>query len=291
MTEENKNPKVSICIPLYNRKEYIKEAIDSAVNQTFKDIEIIVLDDGSTDGGYEYVKSLNLPIRLYAQENQGAIKAYNRLIELAQGEYISILDSDDVLANDAIEQLLKALKNNNEYSVAYGNYIRIDSNGCILGKCNRILKSGVITEALFHDNIVHNVGTLVPKCIFEEFGGYTEKFSDGFDTYFYLRVSLKYKFICVEQPVFKRRRHDKNISAFSYKNVSEEINMLEDFYNKCNGKEAIGRKVAEKRLAKEYYRLGKASVLERRNNQRAHFLNAFLLNHSIKYLIHYLLGK
>ena len=284
-------PKISICIPLYNRKKYIKEAVESAINQTFKDIEVIVLDDGSTDGSREYLEELNLPIKLYHQENAGHAKALNKLIELANGEYITFLDSDDVFFPDTVERLYNTLINYGKEAISYGAYYRTDEKGKIIGKCKRKLVTGKITNALFQDNIVHCVGTLMPINIFEKVGYYPTNFRTGKDLHFNLRASLKYDYVHLDEPVFLRRRHDDNMSTFSYIIAKVEKEMLEDFYYNWGGKDVIDEKIAKKRFAKENYRVGKAAVMEKRDDAGSFFKKAFVIYHRIKYLFHWILRK
>ena len=244
--DKEKNPKVSICIPLYNRKKFIKEAVESAINQTFKDTEVIVLDDGSTDGSREYIEELNLPIKIYHQENAGHAKALNKLIELASGEYITFLDSDDVFFPDTVERLYNTLINYGKNAISYGAYYRTDAKGKVTGKCKRKLVTGKITSALFQDNIVHCVGTLMPMKIFKKVGNYPTNFRTGKDLHFNLRASLQYDYVHLDEPVFLRRRHDDNMSAFTYIIAKVEKEMLEDFYYNWGGKDVIDEKLAKK---------------------------------------------
>ena len=102
------NPLVSIIIPCYNTEDYISEAIDSALGQTYPDIEVIVIDDGSEDGSLEIIKSYGDRIRWETGPNRGACAARNRGIELARGEFIQFLDADDLLLPEKIELCLKA---------------------------------------------------------------------------------------------------------------------------------------------------------------------------------------
>jgi len=103
------NKKFSVVIPLYNKEKYIKRTIESVLNQTFTDFEIIIIDDGSKDKSCEIVESINDPrIRLIRQENGGPSKARNRGIKEAKGAFIAFLDADD-------EWLLKKLKNHYEF--------------------------------------------------------------------------------------------------------------------------------------------------------------------------------
>ena len=97
-------PAVSIIIPCYNSQDFIKQAIDSAINQTYQNIEVIVIDDGSTDNSLNEIESFGDRIRVESNPNQGVQLTRNRGLELATGEYVKFLDSDDVLLLDCIEQ-------------------------------------------------------------------------------------------------------------------------------------------------------------------------------------------
>jgi glycosyltransferase involved in cell wall biosynthesis len=99
-------PKVSVIIPVYNTEAYVEEAVRSIMNQTLRDIEIIIIDDGSTDNSLSVIKRLALEdrrIKFYLQTNQGLSNTRNYGIKIASGEYIHFMDSDDVLASDAFE--------------------------------------------------------------------------------------------------------------------------------------------------------------------------------------------
>ena len=133
------SPKVSIFVPAYNRQDYIAQAIESAVAQTFKDIEIVVCDDGSTDKTPEILKSLQDKynkaverplIRVVRhEENRGIGAAWNTALRAARGEYFLQLDSDDLLSGTAAERLAEILDKNPQFAVVYGNNHIIDSNG------------------------------------------------------------------------------------------------------------------------------------------------------------------
>ena len=103
-------PLVSIIIPCYNSQAFLKDAIASAVNQSYSHVEIIVIDDGSTDGSLEIIKSFGEQVRWETGKNQGAPLARNRGIELARGEYIKFLDADDVLLPDCLKTQLTQIQ-------------------------------------------------------------------------------------------------------------------------------------------------------------------------------------
>ena len=107
-------PKVSVIIPTYNRAEYLPDAIDSVLAQTFRDFEVIIIDDGSTDNTREiiekYIKRYPQIIRPFYQMNSGASVARNKGIEEARGEYIAFLDSDDVWLSKKLERQVSVLE-------------------------------------------------------------------------------------------------------------------------------------------------------------------------------------
>ena len=107
-------PKVSIYIPAYNAEKYIKEAVDSALNQTFTDLEVVIVNDGSTDNTAKILEdtySSNKRVTCVTQNNQGISAASNKAISLCRGHLIGQLDADDRLKPDAVEKLLPHFDN------------------------------------------------------------------------------------------------------------------------------------------------------------------------------------
>ena len=122
------NPKVSVIIPVYNTEKYLRECLDSVVNQTLKDIEIICIDDGSTDNSLsilnEYAEHDDR-FTIITQENQGAGAARNKGMEVAKGEYLYFLDSDDYICINAIKKLYyKAHKINADITLCLHNFLK-----------------------------------------------------------------------------------------------------------------------------------------------------------------------
>lgn len=113
------NHKISILIPCYNAEKWIKQCIESALNQTYANKEIIVVDDGSTDGSLEIIKSFGDSIHWQTGKNQGGNIARNRLLELSTGEWLQYLDADDYLLPDKIESQIKYLENFPDVDVFY----------------------------------------------------------------------------------------------------------------------------------------------------------------------------
>lgn len=254
---------ISVCIATYNRKDYLREAIDSVFRQTYKDYEVIILDDGSTDGTEEMIQQLNLPIRYYKQPNHGQPQTNNRLVELAKGQYICFLDSDDIFFDDALERLYAAL-DGAEDKIAYGPYVRIDAIGTETGRDKKKVYSGDITEKLFQKIFVHCVCTLIPRRIFQEQGGYNDDFKVCFDYDLNLALSLEHAFVALQTPAFKRRRHGSNMSGYNYQNHMTELKVLENFYFNKGGRDKIGVPIAFRRLSQQARRAGKCAIKEKK---------------------------
>jgi len=253
-------PEVSICIPTYNRKEYLRETLDSVFAQTYADGEVVIVDDGSTDGTDQMIKDLGRDIRYVWQENRGDAVARNRLIELARGRFITFIDSDDLLMPDALEVMMKVMHEEGGQVVVYGPYFRIDENGDIYGQCERALYSGQVTKHLFRDIIVHSCGSVFPRSALQDLGGFDTSLRRCAVYKLLLQLSLHYRFVAVDKPVFKRRRHRGSGSDLSLDGRETELAVLEDFYYHGGGQAAVPRRWAMRRLGAEGYRAGRAAI-------------------------------
>jgi len=281
-------PTVSICIPTYNRKGYLKHTLDSVFIQTYKDYEVVIVDDGSTDGTKEMVENSDYQLRYYWHENQGEAAACNKLIELAKGKYISFVHSDDLLYPDSIERMVNAMLAEPEDVVVYGNYVRINKNGNDCGQSTKKLYSGDITKYLFENNIVHACGSLFPKKALQEVGGLDTTLKVSYDYKMELQLSLKYRFIGLDKPTFMRRRHSSNTSNNSYINRKTELDVLVDFYYNGGGKYVVPQHLAMKRLGKESYRAGRWAIKEGLYDKACQLLRYSLrLQPNPKLLIHW----
>ena len=279
---------VSICIPTYNRKDYLKETLDSILAQTYKDYEIVIVDDGSTDGTEDMLKQLGFPVTYHWQENSGDAVARNKLIELARGQYISFIDSDDLLLPDAIEKLVKIMQTEDEDVIAYGSYLRIDQNGNVYGRCKRKLYSGNITKYLFQTVFVHTCGSIFPKKILKDSTVFDTSLKVCSDYDFWLRLSMKYRFVALPEPTFKRRRHINNLSTASFENYLTEFQVLERFYYEKGGNKIIPQKTAMKVLSKEGCRTGRYAIREGLYDQASQLLGQSFRRHpNLKSLIHW----
>ncbi len=254
---------VSICIPTYNRKTYLGQTLESIRAQTYQDYEIVIVDDGSTDGTEEMISQLPYKVTYSRQENAGVAAASNRLIDLARGQYIAFVHSDDVLMPDAIERMVRVMKAESEDVIVYGPYLRIDENGVVCGESKEKLYSGYVTRHLFQRIFVHTSGSMLPKSVLQEVGRYDESLWVCEDYDLWLRLSLKYRFLVLPEPTFKRRRHRTNLSCLSFKGCLTELNVIERFYYKRGGYKKTPVDIALGSFIRRAYRAGKYALRER----------------------------
>ena len=122
------NPTVSVIIPVYNAQEGIKQCLDSLLNQSFTDFEIILLNDGSTDNSLEVIKkyaAVNDFIRVIDKENEGVAKTRNKGIQLANGKYIVFIDNYDFIDSDYLERFYNAI-DQEQLDIVLGGYKRVN---------------------------------------------------------------------------------------------------------------------------------------------------------------------
>lgn len=136
--KDDKMPKVSIIIAVYNVEKYLKQCLDCLINQTLEDIEIICVDDGSTDKSLDILKEYQANdsrIKIIEQDNQGPGIARNNALDAAEGEYVMVVDPDDWLELESCELAYNQIKKNNNDFVLYGYVKRDDKTNEIIGGC------------------------------------------------------------------------------------------------------------------------------------------------------------
>lgn len=123
---------VSIVIPAYNSAEFIAETLDSCLAQTYPHIEIIVVDDGSTDNTVDVVRAYGDDVRLIEQANQGAAIARNVGVDVAKGDFVQFCDSDDLLLPTKIERCMPLIQNQSDVALAFSQMMPVDENGVVI---------------------------------------------------------------------------------------------------------------------------------------------------------------
>lgn len=176
------NPLVSVLIPLYNHENFVEFAIESVMNQTYKNIELIVINDGSTDSSDVKIQDLlkKYNFEYHQQENKGLIFTIEKLRNLAKGKYISLLASDDAFADNKIEILVNYLESNPQYTMVYSNMYFMNVENQIVSKVKDGGEKGNIFDSLLCGNFfINSLTTLINRDIFMKYNydkGYIEDF-------------------------------------------------------------------------------------------------------------------
>ncbi len=238
------NPKISIVIPVYNGSKYLQEAIDSALGQTYKNIEVIIVNDGSTDGGQteKIVKSYGDKTRYFCKENGGVASALNIGIKEMTGEYFSWLSHDDVYYPNKIEVQVKYLNQeiHKDKIILYSNYDFIDHNSQFIShKIFAPVEPYKFRYALITINHIHGCTTLIPKECFNKTGLFDEKLRTSQDYDMWFRLSNRYKFKHIPEILIKSREHkDQGSKSISY--FLEECSKIHiDFLDKLSVEELL----------------------------------------------------
>lgn len=276
-------PLVSIIIPTYNRKQYVVEAIDSCLAQTYSNCEIIVVDDGSTDETEVFLRNrYGGQIRYLYQDNQGPSIARNNGIAIAKGDLIQFCDADDQLVKSKVQQCVDYLQTHPDVAVVHTYYQFVAPDG----------KTPIDTtpfpqfsEDLFCDlikltgNHILISSTIIRKLALDDVGVFADDptFRSAEDWDLFLRLSSKYKFHGISQPLVMRRMHSNMLSDDKYHGALGRLKTIQNARNygweKCMSVDDFNRIEAAR------YHMLALALWKRGNRQEAR--QAFLQSVSI----------
>ncbi|OGX38676.1 MAG: hypothetical protein A3D87_03330 [Omnitrophica WOR_2 bacterium RIFCSPHIGHO2_02_FULL_50_17] len=228
------NPLVSVVITTHNRAELVFETVQSVLEQTYKNIEIIVIDNESTDDTRKKFEGLDRRVRYVHKKNEGACKARNVGITLAQGEYIGFLDSDDLYLPGKIKFCVEYLDSHPNYGLVHTAAYFIDEKGQVLEEYSHSQSRhlGNITHRLLLRNYICNSTVVVRKTCFERVGLFDEGIFAPADWDMWLRLSENYGVGYIGLPLTKYRVSNnyilKNLSA----SKAEEVRVLEKYFTR-----------------------------------------------------------
>lgn len=223
-------PKVSIVIPVYNGSDYLSQAIDSALAQTYHNIEIIVVNDGSVDDGAteKIVLSYGDKVHYFRKDNGGVGSALNVAIKNMSGEYFSWLSHDDLYYKDKVESQVQALAELKiSKAIVYGDYaVFTNDSDIVVEKKLPSIRSEEFRYFLTVKNNLHGCTLLVPKQAFEECGFFNESLRTTQDYDLWFSLAQKYSFIHVSKILVKARQHEEQGSVKMSKIALAECDVL-----------------------------------------------------------------
>ena len=263
MPEQNKErPVVSVIIPTYNRAHSIVRSIQSILNQTYQDFEIIVVDDGSTDNTQEIIKEIQTQdkrIRYIRYENnKGAPTARNTGIKTARSDYIAFQDSDDEWFPEKLEKQMKAFGSAPpEVGVVYTGYYRLGKRKTYGPSIKRkkTKREGDIFNSLLEENLVGTPTILIKRGCFERAGLFDERLPAFQDWELVIRLSKYYDFIFLDEPLLVSPDTPDGISANRKARASAlELILEKHFEDFKKDKKSLSKH--KRSLSKHYYRIG-----------------------------------
>ncbi len=204
---------ISVVIPTFNRSDLLRRALDSVLAQTCPAGEIIVVDDGSTDGTAERVRERYPEVKLIAQENRGVSAARNTGIDSSSGDWIAFLDSDDEWLPEKLEKQMAMLVNHPDMKICHTGEIWL-RNGLPLAQLEKHRKpSGWVFQKCLPLCAISPSSALIDREIFDTVGLFDESLPACEDYDLWLRISVRYPVHCVEEPqIIKHGGHAGQLS-------------------------------------------------------------------------------
>ncbi len=222
-------PLVSIVIPVYNGENYIRSAIDSAINQTYSNIEVIVVNDGSTDNTEEIVLSYGNKVRYYKKDNGGVATAVNFGVSKMKGEYFSWLSHDDYYSPNKIELQIKKLSENADCKLCFSNInvLHVNENKITKEDVLKYYDEEQIVNSCFAPIFfaVHGSTILVSKSLIDEVGGWDEKLRTTQDSVWLFNSMRGRKSAFVREQLVTVRIHD-SMGQITMTEHNEEFNEM-----------------------------------------------------------------
>lgn len=223
----NQTPKISVLMPAYNTEKYVNEAIESILQQTFNDFELIIIDDCSTDNTWDVIQEYSKKdgrISIHRNEkNSGISSTRNKLISLAKGNYIVWQDSDDISLPTRMEKQYKLMEENPAVGIC-GGYLQFFNN-----QGNLSIRKYAATDALLRKNIfrfspVAQPGAIVRKKALIETGFFSTELEAAEDLAVSFQIGSKYQFANLQEVVLKYREHSDGTTFTKLRTM--EINTL-----------------------------------------------------------------
>lgn len=206
-------PIVSVIIPTFNRASMVLEAAQSVCQQTFQDFELIIIDDGSTDGTAEELKKIARPFHYRFQENQGVSKARNQGIQVARGKWIAFLDSDDLWRPQKLETQMRFFSEHPEARICQTEEIWIRNGRRVNPQKKHQKVSGPIFAPSLVLCLVSPSAVMIQKKLFDQVGFFDETLPACEDYDLWLRIASELPIYLIDRPlVIKRGGHPDQLS-------------------------------------------------------------------------------
>ena len=251
-------PLVSVILPSYNRGELLPQSIDSVLSQSYANVELIVVDDGSSDDTAAVVRACSAAIRYVRQPHAGVAAARNRGLAEARGELIAFQDSDDLWRPGKLDRQVELLKERPNAGMVYTSHRITDLAGNVIGGRWKQFHSGRVTDALFQSMFVIMPSTVVRRAVVERVGQFNTALRINSDYEYWLRASLITEFAGIDEPLVDERQSPNRLTSARAEAAISQYEMLLKFYWEQGGRAAIRPETARRALAKSAWSAARA---------------------------------
>src|SRR5438067_1269450 len=206
------SPSVSIIIPVYNAKKYLEETLQSVLAQTFQQFEIILVDDGSTDGTSEIIEKFSDRAICLKNDHRGPASSRNLGLQAARGSFIAFLDADDLWLPTKLEKQVAVMRAHPEYGLITCDASMFCDSGVIAtsSKARQPIATGHVLRQLLCSNWVGTSCAMVPRKCLEKVGAFDEEmFNGGEDWMLWLKIAAEYPVYFLDEPLVQYRVHAK----------------------------------------------------------------------------------
>jgi glycosyltransferase involved in cell wall biosynthesis len=236
----------------------VREAIESALGQTYQDFETIVVDDGSEDDTSSVVAQFGSHIRYVKQTNEGASGARNKGMSLAHGKYIAFLDADDLWTPDKLSQQIPVLEHDSKVGLVYSDWATRSEDGEFDPSRLKNLQpaSGYVFDELVQRGFILTSGTVVRRSCIEQVGFFDKTLSIAQDYDLWLRISYRWKVTLVNKVLVMKRNRDGNLSSNLVKTAKERIALFDKALKNFTDMSPATQRLVKNQLANNHWDVG-----------------------------------
>ena len=269
------SPLVSVIIPSYNNAPYLAAALDSVLTQSYAPLEIIVIDDASTDESSDVLANYADKVKIVQLErnNGGPARPRNMAIQLAKGDYVSIFDSDDLMHPEKLARQISFLERHPDIQLSFSDFENLQLDGStqqflksghpdfarmpkqLLGKDEYRISSSDAFNTLVGDNFVGTSGIVMRRTLLEKVGPFDESLTNSDDIDFLFRFSRQFDLGYLDEVLHKRRMHPGNISSRPAADQAKLI-VFGRVYDQRSSLSTEGRYQLDRVLASIYFAVG-----------------------------------
>ncbi len=209
-------PSISVVMAVYNNDRYLKMAVNSILSQTFTDFEFLITDDGSTDQSLKILQSYTVKdsrIRLNSHDNRGISKTRNEMLQQAKGEFIAVMDADDIALPERFERQVRFLQQHPDVVCVGSSLDWIDENGCLIGHCPMPESDGELQRFMVGGiSLLHHPTAMVRRSPMIAVGGYDETLQTSIDLDLWLKLGEIGALANLPESLLLYRLHNRSVT-------------------------------------------------------------------------------